>query len=143
MQIHIDVVSSALLLVSGAFLLVGMLTGVWKWRQMMTRSSGQAHVYVDTAHRAALMYSFATLVLAALAAASAWPIWLEGVAAGANVLFFASAVARYCQLGWTEATDNQFTERNFVTTTGMYLLVAGEVGGLVVLIAGASVSLVS
>ena len=137
MQIHIDVVSSTLLLVSGAFLLVGMLAGVWKWRQMMTRPSSQAHVYVDTAHRAALMYSFATLVLAALAAASQWPIWLEGVAAGAIVLFFVTAVARYCQLGWTEASKNQFSERNFMTTIGMYLLVAGEIGGLVILIAGA------
>lgn len=138
MQLQFSGVPSALLIISGVFLLVGMLSGIWKWRQMMTRPERQAHIYVDTAHRASLLYSFATLVLAALAAASAWPEWVNAVAAGANILFFASAIARYIQLGLTEETDNQFGRSDFFSTTGMYLLVGGEVGGLIVLLSGAT-----
>lgn len=36
--------------------------GVWKYRQMAASESGQAHFYVDAAHRAALLYSFALLL---------------------------------------------------------------------------------
>ncbi|MGM0557604.1 MAG: hypothetical protein ACQEVA_14570 [Myxococcota bacterium] len=140
MQIQFSGVPSVLLIVSGLFLLVGMVTGVWKYRQMMTRPDRQAHIYVDTAHRASLMYSFATLVLAALAAASVWPDWVDAIAAGANVLFFASAVARYIQLGITEQTRNQFEREDFFSTIGMYLLIVGEVGGVLVLLLGAAMN---
>ena len=48
----------------GLFFLTALLAGVWKWRAMVTSDSHQAPFYVDTAHRAALLYSFACLVLA-------------------------------------------------------------------------------
>ncbi len=54
----------------------------------------------------------------------------------AMLTFFAIAVATYLMLGYQDRTDNQFSERNFGTTTGMVLLVAAEVGGFAVLFAG-------
>jgi len=42
----------------GAFFLVGLVTGVWKYRGMATSAEAVAPVYVDIAHRASLMYAF-------------------------------------------------------------------------------------
>ena len=52
---------------SGIFLMAGLLTGVWKYAKIAQSPSATAPVYVDIAHRAALMYAFASLVIAALA----------------------------------------------------------------------------
>ena len=111
MQLYFSGVPSALLIVSGFFLFVGMVTGVWKYRQMMTRPDRQAHIYVDTAHRASLMYSFATLVLAALAAASVWPDWIDAIAAGATLL--RQRHARYIQLGMSRRAINSIMRTSF------------------------------
>jgi hypothetical protein len=46
-------------LASGVFLLVGLVSGVWKYRHMITSEAAQAPVYVDICHRSELMYSFA------------------------------------------------------------------------------------
>ena len=46
--------------------------GVWKYRQMASSPDGLAHPYVDTAHRAALLYSFATLLIAVFVELSGW-----------------------------------------------------------------------
>jgi hypothetical protein len=48
---------------AGLCLMIGLLTGVWKYIAIMKSPKHQAPVYVDIAHRAALMYSFACLVL--------------------------------------------------------------------------------
>lgn len=87
----------------------------------------QAPIYVDIAHRAALMYAFACLVLLEFIKWSTLSEMAESVAAGFPVLFFAIAIGTYVILGFTDHTDNQFKKRNFITTTGMYLLIAGEV----------------
>ena len=52
------------ILFAGIFLLAGMLTGVWKYVKIMRSDERQAPVYVDIAHRNALMFSFASLVIA-------------------------------------------------------------------------------
>ena len=67
----------------GGFFLAGMLTGVWKYRCIMQSPQAQAPVYVDICHRTALMYAFASLVLAEFAGRSVWPAWINllGVAA--------------------------------------------------------------
>jgi hypothetical protein len=122
---------------AGGFLLVGLLCGVWKYRQMMASPTHQAHVYVDVAHRAALLYSFACLVLRALVAESRLPGWLEVMAAGATILFFALAVATYICLGRRRLTENQFERRTLSTTVGMWALIAGEIGGVSILLLGA------
>lgn len=51
---------------SGIFLFVGLVGGILKYRGIMTSPNHRAHPYIDIAHRAALLYSFAALVMAAL-----------------------------------------------------------------------------
>jgi len=124
------------LVACGVFFLTGLLTGIWKWRAMLTRPTHRAPYYVDTAHRAALLYSFACLVLERFAGLSPFPASLTLVATALPILFFATAIATYIRLGIADSTDNQFERRTFVTTTGMVLLVAGELGGFAILFVG-------
>lgn len=124
------------LLSSGLFLLSGMLIGILKYRRMMTRESHTAPVYVDIAHRAAFLYSFAMLVIARLLEYSPYS---ERVQLGATLMvlvFLALTVVGYLKHGLTEKTDNLFRERNFTTTWYMYLLIVGEIGGLSVILWG-------
>ena len=122
--------------VSGLFFLTGLATGIWKYRRMMASESGEAPVYVNIAHRAALMYAFACLVLGVMAAGSLWPEWVDAVAALVPMFFFAAAVVTYVILGWTQSTDNQFRRRTWHTTYGMWALIVGELGGTALLFAG-------
>src|ERR1700758_5138497 len=56
--------TKAVLLAAAAMFLQALLLGVWKYRQMATSETHLAHPYLDTAHRAALLYSFALLLIA-------------------------------------------------------------------------------
>ena len=61
------------ILSAGVFFLVALLTGVWKYLQIRDSEDAQAHPYVDVAHRASLMYSFAAMLLAAFIEISQLP----------------------------------------------------------------------
>jgi HAMP domain-containing protein len=52
------------LLAAGLIFLLALALGVWKYHEMATSESHLAHPYVDIAHRAALLYWFATQLLA-------------------------------------------------------------------------------
>ena len=121
---------------SGVFLLVGMLGGLWKWRAMLTSESHAAPVYVDIANRAALLYSFACVVLAELARYAPYPTWLTLTATAAPIAFFAIAVAVYVLLAARGRTETQFSERTFFTTTGTAILAIVEIAGTAVLLGG-------
>lgn len=121
---------------AGIFLLWGMALGVWKYRHMLSAPTHEAPVYVDIAHRAALLYAFAALVLAALAQWSAWPEAVNLAAVAIELFFFATAVASYVFHGARGREQTQFSERNLVTTWGMALLIVGELGGVLVLLGG-------
>jgi hypothetical protein len=103
---------------------------------MMSRPDHQAHIYVDTAHRASLLYSFACLVLVKFLEYSPFDEWLNLLSVGAPLLFFMAAIGTYIRLGLSEETQNQFSEKNFRTTTGMVLLIIAEIGGFALLFAG-------
>ena len=60
--------TAATIFAAGAIFLLALVLGVWKYRQMATSPNHLAHPYVDIAHRAALMYSFATLLVAVFGA---------------------------------------------------------------------------
>lgn len=92
--------------------------------------------YVDIAHRAALMYAFATLVLAVMAQFSAWSPLVNAGAVVVNLVFFTSAVASYVVHGWLGTEQTQFRRANLVTTWGMWALIAGELGATTILLAG-------
>jgi hypothetical protein len=121
---------------SGLFLLTGLATGIWKYRRIMASPDHRAPVYVDIAHRAALLYSFAALVMMKLVEYSPYSKAVQLWATAVPLLFFAAAIGSYVYHGIAGDTDNQFTERNFVSTWGMALLIAGEMGGVLVLFWG-------
>ena len=126
----------AVLLAAGLIFLWALLLGIWKYRQMATSPEALAHPYVDVAHRAALLYSFATLMLAAFVELSDWSTAVNLIAAFAAIFFFVAAIAIYCLHGYRRDTDNQLREPVAGTHAFMWALIAGEVGGFVVLLAG-------
>lgn len=124
------------LLSGGLIFLLALVLGVWKYRQIMTSADHRAHPYVDIAHRAALLYSFATLLIAAFVELSAWPTWVNLTAAMVVVFFFVAAIAAYIEHGARRDTVNQY--ENPVRGLGvmMVMLIAGEIGGFGVIFAG-------
>ena len=121
---------------SGAFLLAGMLLGVVKYRRIMSSTAHRAPVYIDIAHRAAFLYSFAAVVIARLLEFSPYSLTVQLAAAGVPIAFFAVTIAGYSAHGLRDDTENMFAERNFVTTWFMYALIAGEIGGMIVVLWG-------
>jgi hypothetical protein len=121
---------------SGTFLLVGMLLGVVKYRRIMESPAHRAPVYIDIAHRASLLYSFAALVIARLLEYSPYSLRVQLVAAGVPLIFFALTIVGYSTHGFRDDTENMFAERNFITTRFMYALIAGEIGGMIVVLWG-------
>ncbi|MCH9828749.1 MAG: hypothetical protein K0U79_13495 [Gammaproteobacteria bacterium] len=133
------------LLAAGAYFLTGLLTGVWKYAGIARTEQAQAPVYVDVAHRAALMYAFSALLLRAFVpysplSASA-TVWLVAV----PLLFFAGAIASYVLHGLLRDTDNQFRKPYRLgrgTLPGILLhgfmvaLAIGEIGAFVLLFYG-------
>ncbi|MCB1024817.1 MAG: hypothetical protein KDB79_10525 [Acidobacteria bacterium] len=124
------------LLLSGLFLLNGMITGVWKYSRIMSSPDHKAPVYVDIAHRASFFYSFASLVIAALINYSPFSRAWQVAVTVFPLAYFAITVAGYMKEGYLDRTDNMFSERNFVTTYFMYGLIFGEIGGLVLILGG-------
>lgn len=124
------------LLVSGLFLLNGMLTGVWKYAKIMSSSEHTAPVYVDIAHRASFFYSFASLVIAKLLESSPFSVFWQIIIVAFPLSYFILTVIGYMKEGFVNRTENMFAERNFITTWFMYGLIAGEIGGMIFILAG-------
>ncbi|MGH3522974.1 MAG: hypothetical protein ACRDU4_09115 [Mycobacterium sp.] len=124
------------LLAAGLIFLLALCLGVWKYRQIMASAEHRAHPYVDIAHRAALLYSFATLLIAAFVELSAWPTWVNLAAAMVVVFFFVAAIASYIVHGALRDTTNQFEHATAGTRVSMAALIVGEIGGFGVLFAG-------
>ena len=124
------------LLFSGIYLIVGMLTGILKYRGMMRSEKHEAPIYIDIAHRASLLYSFAALVMAKLLEFSPFPLWLQLTSTVIPLIYFTLAIASYIKLGLQNIETTQFSERNFITTWFMYSLIIGEIGGVFLLVIG-------
>lgn len=130
---------------AGLFFLAALLTGAWKYFHIARSPQAVAPVYVDIAHRAALMYSFASLLLAVFAGLSAWSATVDLVAAALPLAFFAFAIGGYIVHGALRDTDNQFLKPHRVGPVAlhpavlagfMWALMAAEIGGFAVLFAG-------
>lgn len=124
------------LLASGLLLLAGMLIGLVKHQQMLKSADHLAPAYIDIAHRAAFLYSFAMLVIAKLLEYSPYSETVQLISMSAVLIFFAVTIVGYFSHGIINKTDNLFRERNFSTTWYVYMLAAGEIGGLSVIIWG-------
>lgn len=123
-------------LAAGLIFLWALVLGVWKYRQMATSADHLAHPYVDIAHRAALLYAFATMLLAVFVELSAWPTAVNLTAAAVVVAFFVLAIATYVLHGMRRDTTNQFEHVDTTIRVAMTALIVGEIGGFSVLLTG-------
>jgi len=130
---------------AGAFFLVGLACGAWKYACIHRSEEARAPLYVDVAHRASLLYAFACALLGKLSERSAWSPTVNAVAAGVAIAFFALSVVGYVVHGVLRDTDNQLArphrlgERTLpaaAMTTFMVALCAGEIGGFLVVFSG-------
>jgi hypothetical protein len=130
--------TKAVLLAAGLIFIWALLLGVWKYRQMAASPDGLAHPYVDTAHRAALLYSFATLLVATFVELSGWSETVDAIAAFAVIFYFSAAIAIYMWQGRRRETDNQFRAGDEPPGLHafMWALIATEIAGFSVLLAG-------
>lgn len=128
--------AKVLVALAGGIFLWALALGVLKYRQILASAQGQAHVYVDIAHRAALMYSFALLLLATFAQLSTWPTAVDLTAGLVVTFFFVGAIASYHWHGVRRDTDNQLRHPDRATRGFMVALIFGEIGGSAVLVAG-------
>ena len=125
-----------MLLAAALMFLWALLLGVLKYSQIRGSEESLAHPYVDIAHRAALLYSFALLLIAAFVELSGWGTVVNLIAAAAMALYFFAAVGGYMAHGLRRDTDNQFRDAVPGTHEFMISLIAAEIGGWLVLIAG-------
>jgi hypothetical protein len=128
--------TKAVLLAAGLMFIWALVLGIVKYRQMATSETHLAHPYIDTAHRAALLYSFALLLVATFVELSAWSTLVNLLAAGFLTLFFMAAVVGYMVHGLRRDTDNQFRDQAPGTHQFMFALIVSEIVGFAVLLAG-------
>lgn len=124
------------LLSSGLFLLIGMLVGIVKHQRMLSSPEHTAPAYIDIAHRAAFLYSFAMLVIAKLLEYNPYSETVQLVATFLVLAFLSITIVGYFSHGLRNKTDNLFRERNFSTTWYVYMLTVGEISGLSIIIWG-------
>ena len=130
--------TKAVLLAAGLIFILALVLGIWKYRGMATSPEGLAHPYVDTAHRAALLYSFATLLIATFVELSGWSETVNAIAAFSVITFFLAAIIGYIVQGARKVTDNQFREGDRPPGLHPYMwtLILAEIAGFSVLVAG-------
>lgn len=128
--------TKVVLLLAAAMFLWALLLGVLKYRQMLESEQRLAHPYTDVAHRAALLYSFALLLVATFVEFSGWSTAVNLIAAAALAFYFFASVAGYTVHGWKRDTDNQFRDPVAGLHAFMIALIVTEIGGWLVLVAG-------
>ena len=131
--------TKAVILAAGAMFVLALVLGIWKYRGMATPPTHLAHPYVDTAHRAALLYSFATILVAVFVQFSGWSELVDLICAGLLYTFFLGAVLGYAWHGWRRDTDNQFRDPSpsaGAVHAYMVALIISEIGAMLVLMAG-------
>lgn len=134
------------LLAAFVFFMTGLITGIWKYVCMARSEKATTPRYVNVAHQASLMYSFAALLLGWFASYSVFPEWLNTLSAASALLFFALAIGSYILHGVLKDTTNQLRKPHkmgawtlppALMVIFMVLLIIAEVGGSAVLGVGA------
>ena len=126
------------ILFSGLFLLIGMLTGVWKYTTMMKSEHAKSSMYVDIAHRNALLFSFACVVIAKLMEFSPFSMTIQIIITAIPLFYFSLTTINQIKEGFAGRTETIFKERNFSTTWFTYGLIVGEIGAISLMIIGYS-----
>lgn len=138
MVVHTE--TAVVLFSAGLIFLWALVLGVWKWQAMTTSPDGLAHPYVDIAHRAALLYAFATGLIAAFVELSGWPSAVDFTAAAVMILLFVVTIANYVRLGASRETDNQMRNPPPQMRFVLAALIIGEIGGFSVLLTGFAIA---
>ena len=135
MELDADVAIA--LLAGGVMFLWALVLGVQKYVQILASPEGHAHPYTDIAHRAALLYSFAYVLIAAMVAFGAWSEPVNLMCVAILSAYFVQAVAGYMVHGLRKDTVNQFTPPvPGWMRVGMVTLIVAEIGAFSVLLAG-------
>lgn len=123
---------------AGLFFMTALITGSWKFYSMLQSEEFKAPYYVDIAHRASLLYSFAAILIAVFAFFSPFIVWVSITATTAPLLFVAIAIFHYIKLGIANTTDNQLrdSEDPKADKLTMLCLMIAEIGGFFVLLIG-------
>ncbi|MFC8946367.1 MULTISPECIES: hypothetical protein [Streptomyces] len=125
------------LFAAGLIFLASLVLGVWKWQQSISSVDGTAHRYVNVAHNAGLMYSFAVAaIVAPLVQFSGWPSAVNITAAAAIIGMFIVTISNYVRLAIEGRTDNQMRDRRPSLRGVREALIIGEIGGTAVLLTG-------
>ena len=124
------------ILFAGLFLLIGMITGVWKYATIMKSENAKSSMYVDIAHRNALLFSFACVVIAKLMEFSPFSPKIQIVITGIPLFYFSLTTINQIKEGFAGRTETIFKERNFSTTWFTYGLIVGEIFAISLMIGG-------
>jgi hypothetical protein len=124
------------ILFAGLFLLIGMLTGVWKYAAIMKSENHKSSMYIDIAHRNALLFSFACIVIAKLMEFSPFSPTMQMVITLIPLFYFSLTTTNQTKQGILGRTETIFKERNFSTTWFTYGLIVGEIGSISLMIIG-------
>ena len=124
------------ILFAGSMFLWALLLGALKYRQILRSPDHRAHPYTDIAHRAALLYSFALLLVSAFVQFGKWSFSVNLAAASAMAAYFAMAVAGYMWHGLLKDTENQFAPASGGIRAFMVSLMTVEIGAWLILMAG-------
>jgi hypothetical protein len=133
---RLDPATKVVMLYAALMFLWALLLGTMKYAQTVRSPEHRAHPYTDIAHRAALLYSFALLLVSAFVQFSWWNASVNLAAASAMALYFATAVAGYTWHGWKRDTENQFSPSGSGLRRFMSSLITVEIGAWLVLVAG-------
>jgi hypothetical protein len=125
-----------MMLFAAGMFLWALLLGTLKYGQILRSPDHRAHPYTDIAHRAALLYSFALLLISAFVQFGQWGFSVNLAAGSALVAYFAMAVAGYTWHGWRRDTENQFARAGGGLRAFMASLMTVEIGSWLVLVAG-------
>ncbi len=132
-------------LFAGIFFTVGLLSGIWKYFSILKSKNAVAHEYISVLHRAALLYSFACLLLSKFVELSTLSETVNFYSALAAMSFFAFAQTTYLLHAILKDTENQFLKPytlgkwqlpSFMIHFPMVLLILGELGGFLILFWG-------
>ena len=128
------------LLVAGVVFFWALVLGVVKYVQILRSPEGHAHPYTDIAHRAALMYSFATLLIAVFVELSAFPQGVDLTAVVVLEVFFIASIGSYMLHGLRKDTTNQLVDPPPLIRAFMVALIVGELGAFGVLLIGFTIA---
>lgn len=133
---HLHDATKIVLLFAAGMFLWALLLGSLKYVQILRSAEHHAHPYTDIAHRAALLYSFALLLIGTFVQFGQWGFNVNLAASSAMAAYFTMAVAGYTWHGLRKDTENQFAPASAAIRAFMVSLIAVEIGAWMVIVAG-------